>query len=75
MSARDQDLGRRRGVFIPVGEIEAHLFCGWEVVDDLAGDPLGRDFVLVRSPADVARRDGGRNYGGRHEAVAMGIIP
>lgn len=30
------DLGRKRGVWIPVGEVEAHLLFGWEIVEVVA---------------------------------------
>lgn len=42
------DLGRRRGVWIPQSEVEAHLFNGWTIADAGAGD--GR--VLMAPPAD-----------------------
>lgn len=58
------ELGRRRGVFVPVREVEAHLACGWAIIDDLAGRApwpgtvnaawLPPDGVLMALPAPPA---------------------
>lgn len=29
-----QTAERRRGIFIPAGEVESHLLCGWTVIDE-----------------------------------------
>jgi hypothetical protein len=47
MSAH-HDLGRRRGVWIPVTEVEAHLANGWSIAD-LTPD---RGAVLMAPPAN-----------------------
>jgi hypothetical protein len=46
--ALENDLGRVRGLFVPVEEVETHLSAGWEILDQLSGDPLGRHAVLMR---------------------------
>lgn len=57
MAPRDLDLGRRCGVYVPVGEVQAHEACGWILVDDLAGmtparDDDGNPLVLMAPPAE-----------------------
>ncbi|MGE3990352.1 hypothetical protein [Pseudorhodoplanes sp.] len=48
---------RTRGVFVPLPEVEAHLACGWSIVDDLmvrdgsgAVRLLGMDEVVLMAP-------------------------
>jgi hypothetical protein len=52
-------VNRREGLFVPMAEVEAHIACGWTIIDDLlVPDPLGAvrlcgcgDVVLMAPPA------------------------
>jgi hypothetical protein len=52
-------LGRRRGIFVPLRELQAYEVCGWTLVDDLAGmsaaDDDGEPLVLMAPPKEFER--------------------
>jgi hypothetical protein len=43
--------GRRCGHFVAHAEVPMLLANGWVLLDQLVGDPLGREFVLLAPPA------------------------
>ena len=45
-----ETLGRKRGVFVPLDDVEPHLMTGWHVIDDLAGDPIGAECAFLAEP-------------------------
>ena len=41
---------RAYGVLVPIGDVPAHLACGWRLLDDAEELALHGDFVLLRAP-------------------------
>lgn len=53
MSAAFREQHRNYGVLVPADDVEAHLLCGYEVIDDYleaAASTWPRDQVLMRPP-------------------------